>query len=176
MGGISNASGPSPTLRSLGPFHTSRETIFYDNFMSTWMRHSKHSCHIGPFSCHIGHFLSFWTVFQKTMFSTSITNSAISLECHSGVPLVPMMSQALLKERCATKGEDHFHIVHHNITNEEFEARFNKYIKFGTPFAKNKVVTTSKNILERCLCYLYFKMQKHLNSFLARVLLQMCCS
>ena len=31
----------------------------------------EHPCHIGPFSCHIGHFLSFWTMSQKTMFSTS---------------------------------------------------------------------------------------------------------
>ena len=61
---------------------TSRKTIFYDNFVSFWTRHSKHiastwtchskhSCHIGPFPCHIGHFLSFWTISQKTMFSTS---------------------------------------------------------------------------------------------------------
>ena len=51
--------------------YTSKKVIFYDNFVSFWMRHSKHSCHIGPFSYHIGHFLSFWTVSQKTMFSTS---------------------------------------------------------------------------------------------------------
>ena len=35
------------------------------------MRHSEHSCHIGTFFCHIGQFLSFWIVSQKTMFSTS---------------------------------------------------------------------------------------------------------
>ena len=40
---------------------TSRKIIFYGNFVSFWTRHSKHSCHIGPFSCHIGHFLSYWT-------------------------------------------------------------------------------------------------------------------
>ena len=51
--------------------NTNRKSIFYDNFVSTWTHHSKHSCHIGPFSFHIGHFLSFWTVSQKAMFSTS---------------------------------------------------------------------------------------------------------
>ena len=51
--------------------HTSRKTIFYENFVSIWTRHSKHSCHIEPFSCYIGHFLSFWTLSQKTMFSTT---------------------------------------------------------------------------------------------------------
>ena len=51
--------------------YTSRKTVFYDNFVSFWMCHSKHSCHIEPFSYHIGHFLPFWTVTQKTMFSTS---------------------------------------------------------------------------------------------------------
>ena len=43
----------------------------FQTFALTWTHHSEHSCYIGPFSCHIGHFLSFWTVLQKTMFSTS---------------------------------------------------------------------------------------------------------
>ena len=47
----------------------------FQTFMSIWMHHSKHSCHIGPFSYHIRHFLSFWTVSQKTMFSTSVSGS-----------------------------------------------------------------------------------------------------
>ena len=51
---------------------TSRKTVFYDNFVSFGTSHFKHSCHIGPFSCHIGHFLSFWIVSQKTMFSTKL--------------------------------------------------------------------------------------------------------
>ena len=71
------------------------------------------------------------------------------------------------------KEEDHFEVVHHNVTNEKLEARLEEYVKFGTTFAKNKVVITSKNLLERCLCYLYFKMHKQLNTSLARVLLQM---
>ena len=61
--------------------YTSRKTVFYDNFVSFWTCHSKHiasiwtshsehSCHIGPFSCYIGHFLSFWIGSPKTMFST----------------------------------------------------------------------------------------------------------
>ena len=53
-------------------FITSRKIIFYDNFVSFWMRHSEHSCHIGSFSCHIGHTLSFWIMSQKTIFSTSV--------------------------------------------------------------------------------------------------------
>ena len=44
--------------------HTSRKTIFYDNFVLFWMHHPKHSCHFG-------HFLSFWIASQKIMFSTS---------------------------------------------------------------------------------------------------------
>ena len=59
----------SPTVGEfLHEQNTSKKTVFYDNFVSFWTRHSKHSCHNGPFSYHIGHFLSFWTVSQKTMF------------------------------------------------------------------------------------------------------------
>ena len=36
-----------------------------------WMRHSKHSCHIGPFSYHIGQFFVILDSVTKTMFSTS---------------------------------------------------------------------------------------------------------
>ena len=71
------------------------------------------------------------------------------------------------------KKNDHFEVVHKNVTNEELVARLEEYMKFSTPFAKNRVVFTSKNLLERCLCYLYFKMHKQLNSSLAKVLLQM---
>ena len=52
------------------------------------------------------------------------------------------------------KGEDYFEVVHNNITDEELTTGLEEYVKFGTPFAKNKVVLTSKNLLERCLCYL----------------------
>ena len=62
--------------------NTSRKAIFYDNFLSFWTRHSEHSCHIGPFSYHIRHFLSFWTMSQKTMFSTSA--SCLELEYKFG--------------------------------------------------------------------------------------------
>ena len=58
------------------------------------------------------------------------------------------------------KGEDHFEVMHHNVTNGELEAGLEKCMKFGTSFAKKKVVITSKNLLERCLCYLHFKMHK----------------
>ena len=72
------------------------------------------------------------------------------------------------------KGEDHIEVVHHNVTNEELEVGLKEHVKFGIPFAKNKVVITFKNLLERCLCYLHFKMHKQLYTFLAGVLLQMC--
>ena len=44
----------------------------FQTFVSIWTRHSEHSCHIEPFSYHIGHFLLFWTVSQKTIFSTRV--------------------------------------------------------------------------------------------------------
>ena len=73
------------------------------------------------------------------------------------------------------KREDHFEVVHHNVTNEELATRLEEYIKFGTLFAKNKVVFTSKDLLKRCLCCFYFKMHKQLKSSLAINLLQMLC-
>ena len=72
------------------------------------------------------------------------------------------------------KGEDHFEVVHYNVTNEELEAGLEEYVKFGTPFANKKIVIISKNLLERCLCYLHFKMHKQLNTSLARVLFYRC--
>ena len=67
----------SPRSSTATYVSTGRKIVFCANFASTWMHHSKHlchskhSCHIKPFSCHIGHFLSFWTMSQKTMLSTS---------------------------------------------------------------------------------------------------------
>ena len=46
------------------------------------------------------------------------------------------------------KGEQHFDVVHNNITEDELEAGIDEYVKYGTPFAKNKVVLTSRNLLE----------------------------
>ena len=54
-----------PDRRSKPGFaDTSRKTIFYDNFVSFWTRHSKHSCQLGrvipsihvtlDISCHFG--------------------------------------------------------------------------------------------------------------------------
>ena len=71
------------------------------------------------------------------------------------------------------KGEDYFEVVHNNITDEELTARLKEYVKFGTPFAKNKVILTSKNLLERCLCYLQYRMKSQLGSTLPGVLLHM---
>ena len=71
------------------------------------------------------------------------------------------------------KGEDHFEVVHNNITDEDLIAGLEEYVKFGTPFAKNKVVLTSKNLLERCLCYLQYRMKSQLGSTLPGVLLHM---
>ena len=61
--------------------------------------------------------------------------------------------------------------MHHNVINEELKGGLEEYVKFGTAFAKIKVVINSKNLLERCLCCLHFKMQKQLNSSLVGVLL-----
>ena len=66
--------------------------------------------------------------------------------------------------------------MHHNVINEELEAGLEEYVKFGTPFAKNKIVITSKNLLERYLCSLHFKMHKQLNSSFAGIFLQICRS
>ena len=74
------------------------------------------------------------------------------------------------------KGEDHFEVVHNNITDEDLRAGLEEYENFGTPFAKNKVVLTSKNLLERCLCYLQYRMKSQLRSTLPGVLLHMLCS
>ena len=52
------------------------------------------------------------------------------------------------------KEEDHFEVVHHNVTNEELVARYKEYMRFDTLFAKYEVVLTFKNLLERCLCHL----------------------
>ena len=69
------------------------------------------------------------------------------------------------------KGEDHFEVVHNNITHEDLTIGLEEYVKFDTPFAKNKVVLTSKNLLERCLCYLQYRMKSQLGSTLLGVLL-----
>ena len=49
---------------------------------------SEHSCHIGPFSYHIGHFLSFWIVSQKTMFPTSDSRTTHLLTSRTKMNLV----------------------------------------------------------------------------------------
>ena len=46
-------------------------------------------------------------------------------------------------------------------------------MKYGTSFAKNKVVLTSRNLLERCHIYVYYKMKKHLGSQLPGMLSSM---
>ena len=46
-------------------------------------------------------------------------------------------------------------------------------MKYGTPFSKNKVIITSRNLLERCHTYAHCKMKKHLGSQLLEVLLSM---
>lgn len=71
------------------------------------------------------------------------------------------------------KGEEHFDVVHNNITEIELEAGIEEYVKYGTPIAKNKVVLTSRNLLERCHTYAHYKMKKFLGSQLPGVLLSM---
>ena len=73
------------------------------HFASTWTHHSEHSCHIGPFSYHIGHFLSFWIVSQKTMFSTSdiihmIDGTSPIIECGTS-PIIECGTFPIIKAK-----------------------------------------------------------------------------
>ena len=58
------------------------------------------------------------------------------------------------------RGEEHFEVIHNSVSNDELAVRLEKYVKHGTPFAKNKLVLTSKNLSERCICFLKFKSSK----------------
>ena len=50
------------------------------------------------------------------------------------------------------RGEDHLEVVHNNISDDELATRLEEYVKLDTPFAKNKIVLISKNLLKRYLC------------------------
>ena len=67
--------------------------------------------------------------------------------------------------------EKHFEVVHNNVCDHELVAKLEEYMKYGTSFTKNKVVITSKNLLERCNCYAKYKMKKWLGLQLPGVLL-----
>ena len=71
------------------------------------------------------------------------------------------------------KGQQHFDVVHNNITQAELEVGIEEYMKYGTIFANNKVVLTSRILLERCLTYAHYEMKKQLGSQLPGVLLSM---
>ena len=70
------------------------------------------------------------------------------------------------------KGEDHFQCVHKNVTPEQMEG-LEEYIKYGTPFAKNRIVLTHTNLIERAATYCRYKMKKQLGSTLPGTLLPM---
>ena len=70
------------------------------------------------------------------------------------------------------KGVDHFEVVHNNVTNIELAVGFKEYVKHSISFAKNKIILTSKNLLERCTCHLKYKMHNQLGSSLQRIFLQ----
>ena len=57
------------------------------------------------------------------------------------------------------KGEDHFQCVHKNVTPEQMEEGLEEYIKYGTPFAKNRIVLTLTNLIERAATYCRYKMK-----------------
>ena len=83
-------------------------------------------------------------------------NSHVLVKKLSGIRLhtyVGMLGYCVKDRR-----EDHFEVVHDNVSDEELAARLEEYVKLDTSFAKNKIVFTSKNLLERCLCYLWYKM------------------
>ena len=70
------------------------------------------------------------------------------------------------------RGEDHFEVVHNNVTDVKLAVELEEYVKHDIPFAKNKTVLTSKNLLEKCACYLKYKMHSQLRSSHQGVLLQ----
>jgi len=70
------------------------------------------------------------------------------------------------------KGEEHFQCVHRNVTDEQIEG-IEEYIKYGTPFAKNKIVLTHTNLMKRAMMYCRYKLRKQLGSILPSTLLPM---
>ena len=58
---------------------------------------------------------------------------------------------------------DHFEVVHNNISDDKLATRLKEYMKYGTPFANNKVVFTSKSLLERYDCFLKYKIKSNLD-------------
>ena len=71
------------------------------------------------------------------------------------------------------KGEDHFQCVRKNVTHEQMEEGLEEYIKYGTPFAKNRIVLTHTNLIERVATYCRYKMKTQLDSTLLGTLLPM---
>jgi len=71
------------------------------------------------------------------------------------------------------KGHNHFECVHRNVTPEQIAEGIEEYIKHGTPFAKNKIVLTHKNLIERATTFCRYKLKKQLGSTLPSTLLPM---
>ena len=42
------------------------------------------------------------------------------------------------------RGEEHFQVVHNNVTDAELDAGLEEYVKYGTPFAKKKLFLPPK--------------------------------
>jgi hypothetical protein len=71
------------------------------------------------------------------------------------------------------KGKIHFQCIHKNVTPEEIAEEKEEYVKYGTPFAKNRIILTHKNLLERAATYCTYKLRKQLGSTLPSTLLPM---
>ena len=101
-------------------------------------------------------------------------NSHVLVKKLSGIRLhtyVDMLGYCVKDRR-----KNHFEVVYTNVCDDELAVGLEGYVKLGTSFAKNKIVLTSKNLLERCLCYLWYKMSNQLKSTLLGVLLYMLCT
>jgi len=55
------------------------------------------------------------------------------------------------------QGEDHFDCVHHNVTDEQMKEGVEEYVKYGTPFTKNRVILTHQNVIEKAATFYKFK-------------------
>jgi len=85
--------------------------------------------------------------------------------CNTGLHILIGMLRYCIKD----KGEEHFKCVHKNITIEQIKERVEEYIKYGTPFAKNKIVLTHTNLVDRAITYYRYKLKKQLGNVLANV-------
>ena len=71
------------------------------------------------------------------------------------------------------KGEYHFQCIHKNVTPEQMEEGLEEYIKYGTPFAKNRIVLIHTSLIQKATTYCRYKIRKELDSTLPGTLLPM---